>query len=345
MNNIVALRKSEHIRINLEEDVQSQLTTGLEDYHFIHQALPECNLNEINTQLQIFGKTLRLPLFISPMTGGTPEAEVINKLLAEVANEAGVGLGLGSQRAALEKKELAYTYQIRKYAPDILLFANLGAIQLNNSYTEIDCKRAVEMVDADALVLHLNPLQEALQPEGGEVNFKGLLKKIEVVCKKMTVPVIVKEVGCGISEATAMRLQNIGVAAIDVAGAGGTSWSQVEMHRIHDEQLARVASSFRGWGITTAESIKMTRKGAPETLLFASGGLRSGIDVAKCIVLGATLCGMASPFLKAVSISSQNIFDFIEEIRKELQICMFLIGANNLNQLQQTTNMINISKR
>ncbi len=332
---ILPSRKSDHIRINLEEDVRSALTTGLERYHFVHQALPELNYAEIDLSQPLFGKTLRAPLLISSMTGGTAQAAEINRRLALAAQHSGVAMGLGSLRAAIEKPELAGTFQVRRYAPDILLFANLGAVQLNYAYTLEHCQRAVEMITADALILHLNPLQEALQPEG-DTRFAGLLRKIEAVCKGLSVPVVAKEVGWGISEKTARQLAEVGVSAIDVAGAGGTSWSQVEMFRIRDEHRARVAAAFRNWGIPTAESIWEARRGAPGVIVFASGGLRDGIDIAKCIALGAKVGGMAGPFLKAAAQSEEETVRTVEEICQEIQVCMFAAGAGSLQALAST---------
>jgi isopentenyl-diphosphate Delta-isomerase len=332
----ISSRKSDHIRINLEEDVRSGLTTGLERYRFIHQALPEINLEDVDLSQMLFQRKVSAPILISSMTGGTPEAGQINRILAEAAQQVGVVMGVGSQRAALEHPEVAETFRIRRYAPDILLLANLGAIQLNYAYTIDHCRRAVEMVEADALILHLNPLQEAVQPEG-DTHFAGLLARIEAVCRKLEVPVIVKEVGWGISEKAAQMLASAGVAAIDVAGAGGTSWSQVEKFRIQDESLARVAAAFRGWGIPTAESIEMVRRGAPDRLVFASGGLRSGVDIAKCIALGASLGGMAGPFLKAAARSLEETVQTLAEVRRELQICLFACGAANLAQMKTVT--------
>ncbi|MFN3308786.1 MAG: type 2 isopentenyl-diphosphate Delta-isomerase, partial [Anaerolineales bacterium] len=226
----ISQRKSDHIRINLREDVQSAITTGLEKYHFEHQALPECNLEDVDTRTNFLNKSLAAPILISSMTGGSVEAAQINLTLAEAAEQTQIAMGLGSQRAAIEHPELAYTFQVRQVAPHILLFANLGAIQLNYRYGIDECKKAVEMIEADALVLHLNPLQEALQPEG-DTRFENLIDKIAKVCHSLPVPVIVKEVGWGISQRTAQMLIEAGVAVIDVAGAGGTSWSQVEMYR------------------------------------------------------------------------------------------------------------------
>jgi len=327
-------RKSEHIRINLYEDVQSGLTSGLERFQFVHQALPELDLDAIDLTLSIFNKRLRAPILISSMTGGTPEAAKINQVLAAAAQTTGVAMGLGSQRAGIESPDLANTFKVRSYAPDILLFANLGAVQLNYGYTVDHCQRAVDMIEADALILHLNPLQEALQPEGN-TRFSGLLKKIENVCTRLPVPVVVKEVGWGISAQCAKQLASAGVAAIDVAGAGGTSWSQVEKYRAQDERLARVAEAFRNWGIPTAESIRQVRQAAPDLLIFASGGLHDGIDIAKCIALGAQLGGMAGTFLKSASKDLEETINKIQEIKIELQACMFAAGISDLAKLKQ----------
>jgi isopentenyl-diphosphate Delta-isomerase len=334
-SSLTETRKADHIRINLEEDVRSSITTGLENYHFIHQALPEIDLAAVDLSQQLFGRKLSAPILISSMTGGTEGAGRINRILAEAAQFAGVAMGVGSQRAALEKPEVAETFRVRRYAPDILLFANIGAVQLNYGYSIDHCRRAVEMVEADALILHLNALQEAVQPEG-DTHFAGLADKIAEVCSALTVPVIAKEVGWGISEQAARMLKDAGVSAIDVAGAGGTSWSQVEKYRIQDESLARVAAAFRDWGIPTADSIRMVRQAAPGLPVFASGGLRSGVDIAKCIALGACLGGMAGPFLKAAARSLEETLQTIAEIRREVQICMFAAGAANIAQLQRT---------
>ena len=328
-------RKADHIRINLEEDVRSGLTTGLERYHFIHQALPELDLAAVDTTVRWFGKTLRAPILISSMTGGTDQARMINRALAAAAQTAGIAMGVGSQRAAIENPSLAPTFQLRDAAPDILLFANLGAVQLNYGYTADHCRRAVEMIQADALVLHLNAVQEAVQPEG-DGNFAGLVKKIEAVCKSLPVPVIGKEVGWGMSEQAARQLASAGVAAIDVAGAGGTSWSQVEMHRAKTDSQKRVAAAFMDWGIPTADAIQNVRRAAPRLPVIASGGLRDGVEMAKCLALGAGLCGMAGPFLKAAAVSTEAVTEAIAEVAREIRIAMFAAGAGRIEQLQKT---------
>ena len=331
----ISSRKSDHIRINLDENVQSGLTTGLERYHFEHEALPELDLDQVDLSQELFGRQVRLPILISSMTGGTDEAAAINRTLAAAAQASGIAMGVGSQRAALEHPELAASFKVRDAAPDILLFANLGAIQLNYSYGLSQCQQAVDMIEADALILHLNALQEAVQPEG-DTRWSGLLAKIEYVCRALPVPVIAKEVGWGFSKETATRLKEAGVAAIDVAGAGGTSWSQVEMHRADSPSQARMAAAFLDWGIPTSDAILNVRRGAPEILVFASGGLRSGVDIAKCIALGANLGGMAGPFLKAAVRSYDETIQTIEEIQREIQVCMFACGAGDLATLQRT---------
>ncbi len=327
-------RKADHIKINLEKDVHSGLSTGLEKYHFIHEALPELNLEDVDTSLKVFGKQLAAPILISSMTGGTEQAEIINRRLAEAAQMTRTAMGVGSQRAALEDRIKAKTYQVRKFAPDILLFANLGAVQLNYNYGIDECRRAVDMIEADALYLHLNPLQEAVQ-SGGDTNFKGLAGKIENVCRKLDVPVIAKEVGWGISKRTAKLLFDCGVAAIDVAGAGGTSWSQVEMHRATDEFVRELASTFIAWGISTTDSILNVRQAAPKMLIFASGGLRDGLDIAKCVALGSRLGGMAGKFLKAASVSTENTVEMMKLIQRQIQVTMFAAGVGKLAGLKK----------
>lgn len=332
-------RKSDHIRINLDEDVQSGLSTGLEKLFFIHRALPELSLENVDLQVQLFGKPLSAPLLISSMTGGTQEAGLLNRRLAEAAQSSRIAIGVGSQRAAIENPQLADTFNLRQYAPDALIFANLGAVQLNYRYGIDQCRQAVEMTGADALILHLNALQEAVQPEG-DVNFSGLVEKISRICSQLSVPVIVKEVGWGFSETDIGLLREAGVAAVDVAGAGGTSWSQVEMYRAENDSQRRLAAAFLEWGIPTREAIQNVRKIAPELTIIASGGLRTGIDIAKCLALGARLGGMASPFLKAAAVSTEKVVETIHEINREIQVCMFAAGAGSIAALNPDLLMV-----
>jgi isopentenyl-diphosphate Delta-isomerase len=325
-------RKADHIRINLENDVKSGLTNGLAEYKFVHQALPEIDLAQVSLHTRLLGKSLDAPFLISSMTGGTDEALQLNRRLAAAAQEFGFAMGVGSQRAAIEDSELAYSFRLRDVAPDVLLLANLGAIQLNRGYSLSECQKAVDMIEADGLILHLNPLQEALQPEG-ETNFSGLLKKIEAVCNGLPVPVVVKEVGWGISQDTARMLLDAGVAAIDVAGAGGTSWSQVEMYRIDDPYQVQVAAGFRDWGIPTADSILSVRKATKDLPLIASGGIRNGVDAAKCLALGANLCGLAGQFLKAAAISFEDLQKTADMLTRQMRIAMFSAGVSEVSKL------------
>jgi isopentenyl-diphosphate delta-isomerase len=329
-------RKAEHLQISLEQDVGfPQLTTGLECYRFVHCALPEIDLHEIDLATTFLGKALRAPILISSMTGGTPDAKRINDHLAEGAQASGIALGLGSLRSALEVPHLWDTYRVRSLAPDVLLLANLGAAQLGLGLGVDDCQRAVDLMEADGLILHLNPLQEALQAEG-DTHWSGLLPKIEAVCRYLPVPVLAKEVGWGISAGVARRLVNAGVAAIDVAGSGGTSWSQVELHRASSQRRRRLCAAFAAWGIPTAEALIEVRAAVPGTPLVASGGLRDGIDLAKVLALGADLGGLASPFLKAANASSQAVADLAGELADALRAAMFCLGIREVSGLKGT---------
>ncbi len=341
--NATQRRKGDHIRINLEEDVQAKgITTGLERYRLVHMALPELDLAEVSTATTFLGHHLHAPLLVSCMTGGIERGREINLRLARTARALGCAMGVGSQRAAIEDPSLEYLFQVREAAPDVLLLANLGAVQLNYGYGLDECRRAVEMIGADALVLHLNPLQEALQPEGN-VNFGGLLARIEAVCRALDAPVIVKEVGWGISARVARQLAEAGVAAIDVAGAGGTSWSEVERHRAPTARRRRVSAAFAGWGISTAESLRMARQAAPTLPLIASGGLRDGLDAAKAIALGASLAGYASPLFRAAAESDEAAHDLLSGFIDELRIAMFCCGSRDLDALRDVELMDDVA--
>ncbi len=329
-------RKNDHIRINSEKDVSSAISTGLENFYFDHQALPEINLTQIDITTTIFNKKQKAPIFISSMIGGTRDSLELNYRFARTAQELGIGMGTGSLRIGLQNPEQMQYFNLRSVAPDILLLANIGAIQLNNSVSPDDCKKLVDQIGANGLILHLNPLQEALQPEG-DTNFAGLLKKIENLCRHLDMPVIVKEVGWGISEHTAQQLQGTGIAAIDVAGAGGTSWAEVEKHRLESESDRNIAASFRDWGISTVQSIQNVKKNTTGIQIFASGGLKSGVDVAKCLALGADYCGFAGGLFKAAVHSEERLHETVLEIIKGLQICMFVAGVHDISTLKKTT--------
>lgn len=329
-------RKQEQLHIVLNEDIEFKaIATGLEDYHFIHQALPEIDFNRVDLSGSLFGKRLAAPLVISAMVGGIEEGGRINRNLARAAQALGLAMGVGSQRCAIDDESTAVTYQVRNVAPDIMLFANLGAIQLNNGYGVSECRRAVEMIEADALILHLNPLQEALQANGN-TNFAGLLSAIERICQALPVPVIVKEVGWGVCGDVAGKLASAGVAGIDVAGAGGTSWSEVERHRADSQWRNNIAASFASWGIPTAESIRMVRQAAPGLSLIASGGIRTGLDASKALALGADAVGIATPLLRAANLSAESVIETLREIIEGLRLAMFCTGVSCLAELKNS---------
>lgn len=329
-------RKADHLRINIERDVAAKgVDAGFDSYRFAHRALPELDLADVDLTTTLFGRTLRAPLLISCMTGGTPEARRINTRLARVAQDRGLAMGLGSGRALIESPDSVATFDVRGGAPDVVLFANLGAVQLNNGYGIDECRRLVDLLRADALVLHLNPLQEALQPEG-DTCFAGVLQKIAELCERAEFPVIAKEVGWGIGAGDVRALFDAGIAAVDVAGAGGTSWSEVERYRIDEPSRARVAGEFAGWGIPTARCLIEARAAAPSGTLIASGGVRPGLDVAKALALGADLAGIAGPFLRAAHESFDAASRLASEIVETLRIAMFCTGARTPIDLRGT---------
>lgn len=329
-----ARRKQDHLRIVLGEAVASASSNGLDRYRLLHCALPELDLAQIELGVTFLGRRLNAPILISGMTGGVERGAEINRRLAAAAQALGCAMGVGSQRLALEQPELESLFTVREFAPDILLFANFGAAQLNTGYGLDQARRAVEMIGADALVLHLNPLQEALQAHGN-TDWRGLLTRIADLCAGLAVPVVVKEVGWGISGPVARQLVAAGVAAIDVGGAGGTSWSEVERHRAPSDLLRRVSSAFAGWGIPTAEAVQMVRRSLPDIPLIASGGLRSGVDAAVAIALGADLAGFAAPLLRAAAGSESGAHDLLSALLLELRVSMFAAGVADVVQLRQ----------
>jgi isopentenyl-diphosphate delta-isomerase len=329
----ISQRKLEHLRLSLEASVQSTRGAGFDRVAFPHVALPEMDLDEVDTRSEFLGHPLRLPFLISSMTGGASPAGDINRRLALVAQVMGIAFGVGSQRAGLSFKDLRHTYQVRSVAPDVLLFANLGAVQLNYGLRTEHCVEAIDMIGADALVLHVNPLQEALQTEGDR-NFRGLLAKIEKLCKELAIPVIVKEVGSGISGEVARRLVEAGVKAIDVAGMGGTSFARVEAFRRERPEDVEMALAFSEWGLPTVDALRQVRKVAPEVPLIASGGLRHGLDAAKALALGANLAGFAHAVLAAASEGEEPVRRLLEGFAWQLRVAMFCAGAPNLTALQ-----------
>lgn len=323
-------RKAEHIELALDRGMQLQ-GRCFDDWRLPHCALPEIDLAAVDLRTSFLGKPLAGPLLVSCMTGGTSEAEGINKNLAAGAQRAGVAIGVGSQRKAIEDPSMRGTFQVRDVAPDVPLLANLGAVQLNYGYGIEQCRAAVEMIDADALVLHLNPLQEALQPEG-DGNFSGLADKIADIAARLEVPVIVKEIGMGLSGDVGRRLVDAGVNILDTAGLGGTSWARIEARRAADDELGE---TFSDWGIDTPDSIRQLRE-IPGVTVIGSGGVRNGLDAAKAIALGADLAGLAYPFLQVATVSAEAVQSAIERALRELRIAMFCAGAADLAALRRT---------
>jgi isopentenyl-diphosphate Delta-isomerase len=329
-------RKKEGIDIPLQKNVQAKTTsTYLEYVRLVHNALPELDYDDIDTSMTFLGKRFSAPLIIDSMTGGTDEATIINGRLGELAEKYGFGMGLGSQRAGLKSEELAATYSIaRKNAPNAFLIANIGGAQLSKGLTVDQAKRIVKMIRANALAVHLNPLQELVQPEG-EPRYKRVLAQISELAKTIDVPLIVKEVGAGISKEVAIKLEMANVSAINIAGAGGTSWAGVEKLRaesLKDDLKKHLGEMFWDWGIPTAASLIEVRR-AVKLPLIASGGLRNGLEVAKCIALGASMAAMAYPFLQAAAHSRESLFTFADTILAELKSTMFLVGAKNTTAL------------
>ena len=327
-------RKADHLEICLQRAVEhQQLTTGLERFRFVHQACPEMAPSDVDLTVSFLGKRLRAPIYISPMTGGTAAGGTINRNLAVAAHTLGLAMGVGSQRPAVEDRALACTYQVRDVAPDIVLLANLGAVQLNYGYTVDQCRLAVEMIDADGLVLHLNALQECFQPEGDR-SFRGLLAKIESVCRSLGRPVIVKEVGWGLAPDTVRRLFEAGVTAVDVAGAGGTSWGRVEAYRSTGSSEQHLAEAFEGWGIPTADAIRGARRTAgAQGVIIGSGGIRNGVQAAKALALGADLVGLALPLLHPATLGPEPVIELLRALIWELRLACFATGSRSVAML------------
>lgn len=332
-------RKDDHIKICLDEKVQcNDINNGLEKYTFTHNCLPELDYNDIDISTEFLQKKLQSPLLISSMTGGTKNAQFINEKLAILAQKYGLAMGIGSGRVIIEKPEIAKTFQVRSLCPDILLLANIGAVQLNYGYTWRECAKLVNILDADALILHVNPLQECIQTEG-DTNFKNLLAKIAVLCEKMPVPVIVKEVGNGINAKMAKKLMEVGIKAIDVAGAGGTSWAMVESERSDNKLKRELGKTFANWGIPTADCVADIAVKYPDIPLIASGGIRNGLEVTKLLALGADMVGLAYPFLKAAMTSTEALEELVELVNAEIKTVLFCTGNGDIKSLQASDNL------
>lgn len=331
-------RKEDHILINLEAQVNSHRSTGFEQIYLKHTAIPEIDITQISTKIRFLNKQLDLPLIISAMTGGTPIAEKINKTLAQLAEECNVALALGSQRAAIENPRLTYTYSIaRKEAPNAIIIGNIGAPQIAVNYGYSEIKKAVDMIDADAIAIHFNALQEAVQPEG-DVKFSNVLKKLEKIVNKLEIPVIAKETGAGMSREDAILLRDYGISYIDVGGLGGTSFAAVEVYRADKNKnplKKHIGNLFWDWGIPTAISI-IEVSSVDKIHVIASGGIRNGIEICKSLALGAEIVGIARPFLKPAYDGNIKVAKgIVKRIEAEMKTCMFLVGAKSLDELKK----------
>ncbi|WP_217587312.1 type 2 isopentenyl-diphosphate Delta-isomerase [Lentibacillus saliphilus] len=329
-------RKTEHIHLCLTENVEGvNKSTGLEGISFIHNALPEINFSDIDLRTTFLGKQLKAPFLVSSMTGGSELATTINQNLAKAAEQKGWVMALGSTRAFVESDAHKDSFTVKELAPSVPLIANLGAVQLNYGYGVDECQTIIDKTGADSLVLHLNSLQEIVQDEG-DLNFADLLPKIEKICRTLDVPVGAKEVGFGIDGTVAQKLYDAGIAYIDVAGAGGTSWSQVEKLRSQDPLRKAAAEAFNGWGIPTKDCIVSVKKHVDGVPVVASGGMKTGVDAAKAITIGADIVGFARSLLEAATKSDEAVIQVMEQIEFELKMTMFGIGARTLEDLKNT---------
>ena len=334
-----ARRKREHLDAIAQDPAIERGDSGFAAIRLMHHALPEIALDDIDTRCEFLGKTLRLPLLISSMTGGDdPEIRRINHNLAQAAEQSGVALAVGSQRVQFTNPAAEASFRLRDTASSAVLIANLGAVQLNYGFDIEHCRRAVETLAADGLYLHLNPLQEAVQPEG-DTNFAELTAKIAAVVRELPVPVLLKEVGSGLSPADIALGKQAGVRYFDLAGRGGTSWSRIEHHRRRDP-ADTLGLTFQDWGLSTADALRLNRAAHPDVVLIASGGIRSGIDMAKAVLLGAELCGIAAPFLAAAQESAAAVSAAIARLEREYRTALYLLGCRDNAALRDNTALL-----
>ncbi|AHA28069.1 type 2 isopentenyl-diphosphate Delta-isomerase [Candidatus Liberibacter americanus] len=334
---MVNSRKIDHIRIICKDPETDRNNHFFDDFQLIHRAFPEISFNDVDTSVDFLGKKLSLPLIISSMTGGNNDLiQKINRNLAIAAEETGVAMAVGSQRVMFSDHKSIKSFELRKYAPNAVLISNLGAVQFNYGFGLKEARKAVDVLEANALFLHLNPLQEIIQPNGN-TNFSNLSSSISVISSGIEVPIILKEVGCGLSPFDIELGLKAGIKHFDIAGRGGTSWSRIESHR---DKTCDTGIVFQDWGIPTPLALEMARPYCKKAKLIASGGIRNGIDILKSIVLGASIGGMASPFLKPAMDSSESVISLIESIRKEFIISMFLLGIKCVKELHLNKDLL-----
>jgi isopentenyl-diphosphate delta-isomerase len=337
VSDLLTQRKDHHVDIVLEEAVVAPpAAVGLGHYTLEYDALPEVNLEDVDLSVEVFGCRLSAPLVIGAMTGGTGRTGDINRTLARAAARVGLGMALGSQRAMIVHPDVAASFDVRDAAPDLpLLFGNVGAVQLNYGVGVAEVAQAIERVGADVLNLHLNPLQEAIQPEG-DTRFAGLAQKIGSLASQLDVPVVVKEVGAGISARAAAKLARLPIAGVEVAGVGGTSWAAVESYRTQgDEDRAEVGRRLAGFGVPTAESIPIVCRAMPDRVVIASGGLRHGMDLAVSLAMGATLVASARPFLQAAMQGEDAVVAAMQRMLFELKVICFCCGVDRIDALRE----------
>ena len=339
-------RKQSHIDICCDygEDIEMSITTGFEDIQLINTPLPELNYDDIDLTTTFLKHDFKFPIFISAITGGTKKTKKINERLAKLAEQFGIGMGVGSQRAAIEKKKNAESFSIvREYAPNAFIAGNIGAVQFNYGFTIENANEAIDMINADALVLHLNPLQELIQPEG-DTNFGDLISKIKKLGNELKKPLIIKEVGSGFSYNDIKKLEDCNISAIEIAGAGGTSWSQIEAIRAKQQNFPikqKVGELFKNWGIPTAISTLEVSQFSNKHQIISSGGIRNGLEAAKALAIGANLVGIALPFAcLAATATEKQLIDWLEQFIHELKAAMFLVGAPTVKKLQKTPYVI-----
>lgn len=330
----IVSRKDQHLDVILSGKARHGRGTGLEAVRFVHEALPDLDYGKIDLGTDFLGRRLKAPLLISAMTGGPSRAEAINARLAEAAQSLGIALAVGSQRAALESDAPTpgLDMSLRLKAPDTPILANIGAAQLTRGVGADEARRIVDMVAADALIVHLNPLQEACQPEGDR-DWWGVGAALEALVRTADFPVVVKETGAGISAATAKRLAEMGVAGLDVSGAGGSNWGLVEGERAESEADKTHAAAFSDWGIPTAQAIVEVRAACPRTLIIGSGGIRDGVDAAKALRLGADMVGQAAGVLAAATVSTEAVIAHFQTLIRQLRTVCFCTGSANLTAL------------